>query len=244
MYLISCETGGRRVPAHWSSLTAKAGESDNTHSLVFSPRTVTSDSSGRYAARRLAENLNAPIIENEYSLDCVDVTRSVRHRQLFGGVARELDAVQRARLLDQIYFPYRERVRSAIKSGLRQSPILIHLSVRTFAASSKGHMRRTDVGLLYDPSQQDEVDFCLDWIDDLYEIAPMLRVRRNYPRRGTQDSLTRAMRAEFFNQPYVGIELALNRAWASRPLKIRDEAIDGLSDSLLEIFRLPTAEAA
>ena len=91
---------------------------------------------------------------------------------------------------------------------------------------------------------EDEVDFCLDWIDDLYEIAPMLRVRRNYPRRGTQDSITRAMRTEFSNQPYVGIELALNRAWASRPLKIRDEAIDGLSDSLLEIFRVPSVEAA
>ncbi len=243
MYLISCETGGRRVPAHWSSLRAQADRRDDTDPRVL-PRTVASDASGRYAARRLAENLRAPLIENEYSLDCVDVTRSVHHRQLFSDTARKLDSLQRAKLLDQIYHPYRERVRSAIKIGLRQSPILIHLSVRTFAASSKGHMRRTDVGLLYDPSREDEVDFCLDWIDDLYEIAPMLRVRRNYPRRGTQDSITRAMRTEFSNQPYIGIELALNRAWASRPLKIRDEAIDGLSDSLLEIFRVPSVEAA
>ena len=205
---------------------------------------VASDASGRYASRRLAESLGAPLIENEYSLDCVDVTRSIHHRQLFSSSSRQLDAMQRAKVLDQIYYPYRERVRSAIAMGLRQSPILIHLSVRTFAASSKGHMRRTDVGLLYDPCREDEVDFCLDWIDDLYEIAPMLRVRRNYPRRGTQDSITRAMRAEFSNQPYIGIELALNRAWASRPLKIRDEAIDGLSDSLLEIFRVPSVEAA
>jgi predicted N-formylglutamate amidohydrolase len=243
MYLISCETGGRRVPAYWSSVSEKQDQHDGD---VVQPsrRMVTSDASGRYAARRLAENLGAPLIENEYSLDCVDVTRSIRHPQLFSGSARQLDAKQRARLLDQIYYPYRERLRRTIMEGLKDSPILIHLSVRSFAASSKGHMRRTDVGLLYDPSREDEVDFCLDWIEDLYEIAPMLRVRRNYPKRGTQDSMTRAMRAEFSDQPYVGIELAINRAWASRPLRIRDEAIDGLSESLLEIFRLPSLEAA
>lgn len=260
MFLVSCETGGRRAPARWIALTRALGGREvaaKAHPMR-SPtepavtesgkrplrRRLACDSSGRYAARRLARNLRVPLIENEYSLECVDVTRSIHHRQLFSAASKSLAPTERARLMDQIYWPYRKRVTKAIEHGLRRGTYLIHLSVRTFAASSKGRMRRTDVGLLYDPAREDEVDFCLDWMDELWEMTPMLRVRRNYPRRGTHDSLTKAMRAQFADQAYLGIEVVLNRAWASRPLKVRDEALDGLSDALLEIFSDQRVDAA
>lgn len=120
----------------------------------------------------------------------------------------------------------------------------IHLSVRTFDWLCKGKPRRADLGLLYDPANRDELDFCLDWMDELYDEAAMLRVRRNYPRRGTTDSLTKSMRAEFAGLPYLGIEVHANRAWVGRDVPMRDLAIDGIVWSLRTITDDVATEAA
>lgn len=100
------------------------------------------------------------------------------------------------------------------------------------------------MGLLYDPGRQDEVDLCLDWIDEMYDEAPNLKVRRNYPGRGTNDSLTRTMRSEFEPMPYLGIEVWVNQAWASRPSLRRDEAIDGVAWALHNITEHVGSKAA
>jgi hypothetical protein len=97
---------------------------------------------------------------------------------------------------------------------------------------------------LYDPSRDEEVDLCLDWIDEMYDVIPMLRVRRNYPRRGTTDSITKSMRSEFSDRSYLGIEVLLNRAWAGRPLAIRDETVDAMCGCLQRVIEWPQSEAA
>jgi predicted N-formylglutamate amidohydrolase len=192
----------------------------------------------------MAVQLDARLIANEYSLDLVDVTRSPRHRQLFPPAIRKWPAEDRQRLIDTIYQPYRDRVREALQTALGRWSYVIHLSVRTFALRSGNKILRADMGLLYDPSVDDEVDLCLDWIDVMYDRLPMLRVRRNYPRRGTTDSITKAMRSELAGQPYLGIELMLGRAWAGRPVAIRDEVIDGICSSLREVADHGQSEAA
>ena len=127
---------------------------------------------------------------------------------------------------------------------LLRSSHVVHLSVRTFDLRFRGKTRRADAGLLYDPARADEVDICLDWIDEMYDAVPMLRVRRNYPRRGTSDSITKAMRAEFADQNYIGIELLLNRAWAGRKLAVRDQVIDGICWALQAITETSQSKAA
>jgi len=124
-------------------------------------------------------------------------------------------------------------------------PFVVHLSIRTFdLLGPKKQPRRADIGLLYDPTYTDEADLCADWTEDLYFEADMIKVRRNYPRRGTTDSLTKAMRAEFADQEYLGVELLLNRAWAGRAIQIRDIAIDQLSDTLGSVLQLQQSDAA
>jgi predicted N-formylglutamate amidohydrolase len=184
------------------------------------------------------------LIANEYSLDMIDVTRSLRHRELFSPRTRNWPAEDRQSLIEQVYQPYRLRVREAIESALVRSSYLLHLSVRTFDLRSNGTIRRADASLLYDSSRRDEVDLCLDWIDEMYEIVPMLRVRRNYPRRGTADSMTKAMRAEFSSRNYLGVELLLNRAWAQRSVAVRDEVLDGICWSLESTLGMALSKAA
>ncbi|TWU31562.1 N-formylglutamate amidohydrolase [Novipirellula artificiosorum] len=230
--LISCETGGDRTPS-WlidSGNSTPHGSSSLGESLL--------DPAARYAARKMAARLSVPLIENEYAADLVDVTRSARHRSVFPPSARRFGDETRHRLLAEIHHPYRQRIQTAIAELLHQHPVVVHLSIRSFVSRKNGTLRRTDVGLLYDPSREDEVDFCLDWIDEMYEEVPMVRVRRNYPRRGTTESLVTAMRSAFPEQTFIGIEVLLNRAWAARPVLRRDEAIDGMCRSLEMLLEL------
>jgi predicted N-formylglutamate amidohydrolase len=192
----------------------------------------------------MSQRLAAPLIANEYSMGLIDVTRSLHHRALFPPPTRTWPAEDRQRLIDQIHTPYRQQIRSEIERLFSQNSYVIHLSIRTFPLRHSGKIRRADAGLLYDPSRDEEVGLCLDWIDEMYEAIPMLRVRRNYPRRGTTDSITKSMRSEFANRSYLGIEVLLNRAWAARPLAIRDVAIEQMCGCLQRVLDWSQSEAA
>lgn len=207
-----------------------------TYPAPWSQLLSAADRPARYAAERIAHRLGVPLIANEHPIELIDVTRSLPHRKVHSKLTKTLSSSQRERLVSEIYDPYIQHVRASIASLMSQDGFLIHLSVRSFNLKNRGKIRRTDVGLLYDPSRGDEVDLCLDWIDEMWERAPMLRVRRNYPRRGTSEGLTRRFRREFATRDYLGIEIWLNRAWARRPVALRDEAIDGIADSLRVIL--------
>jgi hypothetical protein len=259
--LVSCEAGGDLAPPQLTlARTADRERPGTIAALKRKPRakrsakarllpgrlpdTLPYDASARYAAARIADQLHVGLIANPHSLDLIDVTRSLRHRQLFPPLTRNWPAEDRQRLIDLIYQPYRQQVRQAIRTALVRSAYVIHLSVRTFDLLDNGKHRRADVGLLYDSAKSDEVNLCLDWIDEMYDDVPMLRVRRNYPRRGTTDSITKAMRSEFSEQQYLGIELMLNRAWAKRDVAVRDQAIDGICWSLQTTLGASESKAA
>ncbi|QDT05893.1 N-formylglutamate amidohydrolase [Rubripirellula lacrimiformis] len=257
--VISCEVGGDQVPAallmdpavppscgilpilNQSLLIAPVESSPFAGSRLSRSK---SDRSALYIADRLASGLNAPLVKNPFSAQLIDVGRSLHHRELFGPLTRRWSADQRQILLDEVYFPHRERLRRAIAGVMLRHSFVIHLSVRTFASRSGTKVRRADVGLLYDPSNQDELDLCLDWIDEIYDETELLRVRRNYPRRGTHDSITKSMRAEFAGTPYLGIEVLANRAWADRPVGLRDDATDVLMGALRAITDQVQSNAA
>lgn len=240
--LISCETGGDRQAVVTSRMAASLSEGD---------------CDALHAAETLANGLDGDLLVNEYSPDLIDVSRSLRHRDLFSSVTKKLSDEKKRELIDQVHWPYRRRVAQRIASVLSQQQFCIHLSVRTFEAKYKGIYRRGDVGLGYDTSRRIEMDVCLDWIDDMYDNLIMLKVRRNFPRRGNVDSLTRTMRAEFAADRYLGIEVQLNQSWVGRNVKIRDEVLGGIAESfgyvVQELRRMPpldmgqratTAEAA
>ena len=231
--LITCETSGTDVPemlfACGDTRLSPAGQIDVC---------------GGEVADRLAELLNAPCLKHRYRHELVDVTRSIRHRKLFGDSIRGWSRERKQDLVDIAYHPYRFRVESAIERILQQFTFAIHLSVRTFDLREGGKLRRTDAGLLYDPSRGDELDLCLDWIDELYDAYPNLRVRRNYPRRGTVDSLTKAMRGRFPADQYLGIEVWMNRAWAARKVRLREEALVQFADALKVTIGVSNLEAA
>ena len=231
--LITCETCG----SAWF-------EPDRCETALAGFDSAAVDSVAGTMTDRLAELLSAASLKHRYRSDLVDVGRSLGHRHLFGPRTRRWSEAEKRAVLDAVYHPYRRQVEAAVDYSVLHFNFVIHLSVRTFEPWHRGKPRRTDVGLLYDPSRRNEVDLCLDWIDELWDRFPDLKVRRNYPRRGTVDSLTRSLRQRYPVESYLGIDVWMNRAWASRRGRLREEAVSHFAAAFREVIGLPAIEAA
>ena len=88
---------------------------------------------------------------------------------------------------------------------------VIHIAVHSFTPVLDGITRQADVGLLYDPARSPEKMLCSAWKNALRELAPELRVRRNYPYAGRADGLASHLRRRFQEHEYIGVELELNQ---------------------------------
>jgi hypothetical protein len=71
--------------------------------------------------------------------------------------------------------------------------------------------RNADLGLLYDPARAGERALAQSLRRSLREVAPELRVRMNYPYRGTSDGIQTQLRRRFPARAYVGLEIEVNQ---------------------------------
>lgn len=258
--IITCDTGGWKTPTRLRDRLGEfdhlANEPEPTPNCDTEPRAAVPfvpnrlsrqgvDRDANLAARKLAHHSGGVLISNEFRSDLIDVGRSLHHRDLFPPHIRALPAATRQTIIEEIHLPYRNRVQQQITAMLASWSYVVHLSVRTYDAKTNGgDWRRGDVGLLYDPSRPDEVDWCLDLIEELYESLPVLKVRRNHPRRGTNDSLTKSMRSLFPADVYLGIEMTLNRSWVARPVVRREKVLDRMGLAIGNLTAEPIRRAA
>jgi predicted N-formylglutamate amidohydrolase len=144
---------------------------------------------------------------------------------------RERDA-----LLHEHYAPYREAAREAVAEIAQGGRTVVHVSVHTFTPVLRGRERQADVGLLYDPSRAPERALGLAWQEALRRSDGALRVRRNYPYRGTADGLATSLRREWPPDAYLGLELEVNQhhvlarepSWSSLRARICDTLAQAL----------------
>jgi predicted N-formylglutamate amidohydrolase len=194
---VTCEHGGNRVPPRYRALFS--------HELLASHRGY--DRGALTLAREFAAAFGARLFYSTTSRLLVELNRSPSHRHLFSEPVRTLPAPERGALLERLYRPYRERVETHITRAVRRGARVIHLSCHSFTPVLDGIERNADVGLLYDPRRALETALCAAWQRSLYG----LRVRRNYPYRGTDDGFTTYLRCRFDEACYVGIELEVNQ---------------------------------
>lgn len=203
-FLITCEHGGNRIPARWRRWFR------GQQALLRSHRGY--DPGALVMATALAAALDAPLVASTVSRLLVDLNRSIGHRQLFSAATRGAPAALRERVVDQHYRPYRAQVERLVRRSVARGRRVIHVSSHSFTPALNGSMRRADVGLLYHPGRHGEAELCARWKAALAQLAPELRVRRNYPYAGTGDGLTSHLRRCFPASAYVGIELEVNQS--------------------------------
>lgn len=196
--LLTCEHGGRRIPAAHRSLFRGAGGILRSH-RGWDPGALP-------LARRLARATSAPLIASTTTRLLVELNRSVGHPDLFSEFTRELPLRAREELLAVHYRPYRESVEQAVRAAAESGRRALHLSIHSFTPRLAGvPPREVEVGLLFDPARQGERELCAWWVDRLRGRG--LDARANEPYLGTDDGLTTALRAIFPDGAYAGVEL-------------------------------------
>jgi len=201
--LISCEHAANFVPPEFRSLFVGREGVLGTHRGY--------DLGGVELATELARDCSAPLYLSEVTRLLIDCNRSPHNRNLWSEFSRNLSPERKDYLVQRFYEPFRrtlgERVAAAVGAG---QPVL-HLGVHSFTPVLNGRLRRTVLGLLYDPRRQAEAAFGRAWQKGLKAEWPEFRVRLNYPYRGVNDCHQNSLRRRFSDFKYLALELEVNQ---------------------------------
>ena len=205
--VITCEHATNKVPAKWKTKI-------NNQQLLNSHAGY--DIGALLIARVLSRELNAPLFKGEVTRLLIDLNRSINRAQAYSKYTQTLKIKEKERLAARYYYPYRTAVHEAIENAESGSRVL-HLSVHSFTPHWQGQNRPADIGLLYDPARKAEARFCEKLAAKLKQILPNLRIRRNYPYRGSSDGFTTDLRRRYPVGRYLGLELEFNQALLLNP---------------------------
>ena len=166
----------------------------------------------------------------------VELNRSLHHPQLFSKFTNCLSASRKEKLLEQHYFPYRNKVESEITEALEKGEEVLHISIHSFTPVLDGEVRKTDIGLLFDPSRSGEKDFCKQFRQRVKGLNPELVTRFNYPYLGIADGFPTYLRKKF-PRGYNGIELEVNQKFVDDRNRMQEEIKKVLSQALKEVLQ-------
>lgn len=162
-------------------------------------------------AKALSENLSCPLIQAPVSRLVIDCNRSMTHPKLFSEFTKQLTQECREGLIESYWRPFRHQAFCAM-----QWQRVVHLSCHTFTPILGNKVRSCDIGLLYDPASIEERAFVRQLASILSkEIS--LKVRMNYPYRGTSDGHVTSVRGVRPHGTYVGLEIEINQALVDTP---------------------------
>jgi predicted N-formylglutamate amidohydrolase len=203
--VVTCEHGGNRIPSEYAGLFRGWRRVLSTHRGF--------DAGALVVARDLGAALAAPVVASTTSRLLIDLNRSLSNRNAWSDATRGLPTAVRDRIVRRHYAPHREQVEAIVAGAVADGHRAIHVASHSFTPILDGRVRTADVGLLYDPARAAEAALAARWKDAFADVAPGLRVRRNYPYAGKNDGLTSSLRRRFSAARYVGMEIEVNQAY-------------------------------
>ena len=161
--------------------------------------------------------------EGKFSRLFVDLNRTITNKSAFSDYyklleARDRSAAEKAKAQATKYWmEYRTAIEKFIASSLSQpkrvaksAPTIVHLGIHSFTPVLNGKKRNTDIGILYDPSRPAEHKLAQIIKAEINRLHPEMKVRFNYPYKGTSDGLTTTLRKKF-GPRYAGLEIEINQ---------------------------------
>ncbi len=201
----TCEHAGHEIPVRWRDLF----KSKAAQALLHSHRGW--DIGILPVARQVSRTGNFPLRIHRITRLLADTNRSPGHPALFSPITRTLSPEERQRILDQCYMPHRAAVESELAAVIQRGAPVLHVGFHSFTPVMEGEVRRTGIGILYDPSRAFEKQCALTIRDALRDLAPGWRIHLNAPYRGTADGLVTHLRKRWPDEQYGGIELEVNQ---------------------------------
>lgn len=203
--LLTCEHASAALPAEFLPLFA-----DTEPGFLSSHRAY--DAGAADVTQDLSRQLGVDAHYGSMSRLVVDLNRSPASRNVFSRWSRELPAARKEELLATVHAPFRQAARTQAGWLLKNLPRIVHLSVHSFTPVLDGEVRTCEIGLLYDPARQAESRLAARWAALLQQQRPDWRIRKNYPYRGVSDGHVTALRKEWPNPVYTGLELEINQS--------------------------------
>lgn len=152
--------------------------------------------------------------EGKFSRLFVDLNRTITNKSAFSEYYEALESrdkatAEKAKAQATAYWKeYRDNVEKFVVSN--KGTEIVHLGIHSFTPVLNGKVRNTDIGILYDPARPQERAYANVIKDEIKRLYPDMKVRFNYPYKGTSDGLTTTLRKKF-GQRYVGIEIEINQ---------------------------------
>ncbi len=200
---ISCEHAGNWIPLLYKKMFRGKSELLNSHKGY--------DIGAIQIYSNLIKDFGDFHILNKVSRLLVDVNRRLESKELFSEISKVLEEEEKAEIVRDYYLQYRSNIEDWIGSRIRDGFKTVHFSIHTFTPELNGKVRDADIGLLYDPKRESEKKYCTIWKRELQKAAPDLKVRFNYPYKGTEDGMTSYLRESFPDDIYTGLELEVNQ---------------------------------
>jgi len=209
--ILTCEHASNRLPAAFKK--AVPAEVLKTHRAY--------DIGAVQVFRKLVKFAKPEFFcEGKFSRLFVDLNRTITNKSAFSDYLRnnENAKAQATAYWNEYRAAIEKFVDSALKPKTRaakSAPTIIHLGIHSFTPELNGKVRNTDIGILYDPTRPQECAYARVIKDEIKRLYPAMKVRFNYPYKGTSDGLTTTLRKKF-GPRYVGIEIEINQRFFQR----------------------------
>ena len=213
--ILTCEHASNRLPASFKKFVPT--DIQETHRAY---------DIGALAVFRKLVNFAKPEFscEGKFSRLFVDLNRTITNKSAFSEYYGELEtrnkaAAEKAKAAAIKYWmEYRENIEKFVMSNIdkgtkasdNKGAAIVHLGIHSFTPVLNGKPRNTDIGILYDPARPLERKYAQVIKDEIKRLHPHMKVRFNYPYKGTSDGLTTSLRKKF-GPHYVGIEIEINQ---------------------------------
>ena len=144
--------------------------------------------------------------EGKYSRLFVDLNRTITNKSAFSDFLRNNES---AKTQATAYWnEYRTAIEKFVKANAKKE--IVHLGIHSFTPVLNGKVRNADIGILYDPSRPQERAYANVIKAEIKRLHPEMKVRFNYPYKGTSDGLTTTLRKKF-GPRYAGLEIEINQ---------------------------------
>ena len=209
--MLTCEHASNKLPAAFKKFVP--ADVQKTHRAY--------DIGAREVFRKLVKFAKPEFYcEGKYSRLFVDLNRTITNKSAFSEYYEQLDKATASKVKAQAsayWSEYRAAIEKFVDSALKpktraakSEPEIVHLGIHSFTPELNGKVRNTDIGILYDPSRPKECELAQVIKAEIKRLHPEMKVRFNYPYKGTSDGLTTTLRKKI-GPRYAGLEIEINQ---------------------------------
>jgi len=197
--ILSCEHAVDTIPNEYLYLFNKHQEILKTHRAI--------DFGADSIANFLSSMLHCDLISAAATRLLIDCNRSLTSA-CFSEITHKLSMADKQQIIATYYLPFRTQVAQKINTAIASGKYVLHLSIHSFTPIFHGIVRNADLGLLYDPSRATEKNFARNLQK---QLKSHYHTRLNYPYLGISDGHTTALRKQYADHMYTGIEVECNQ---------------------------------